>query len=177
MRISSSMNKAVIAILSIILLLGLFTVVFYAVVNYSLKSINEQMENMHRRQTIAENVHVTSEWIQIKPEKALEPMKLGQTVELLIKDYEHDIHKDDFGNIQLKDGTFIKPEVEIIDENGKVYQLEDVSRHGNLIGFRPNEEIHGTFSFPKNVTYKAIRIRSDKPFLCKQIIWYDYDLK
>lgn len=164
------MKKALIIISGVFLLVVVLVGGFYAFFIYSVK-------NMHKRQLVAENVQITSKWLEITPEKALEPTKLGQTVQLLIEGYEHDIHKNDFSNIQLKDGTYIKPEVEIVDENGKIYQLTDGERNGNLIGFYPDKKIHGTSSFPKDVNYKTIRIRSDKPFRIEKIYWNDYDLK
>jgi hypothetical protein len=161
---------AVIVILLFLLFCGLLVAGFYAFFMYSLN-------NKYRKQTIVEDIQVTSEWIEITPDEPLETTKLVQNVQLLIEGYEHDILKDDFGNIQLKNGTYINPEVEIVGENRKTYQLRDGQRSGDLIGFSPNKEIHGTSSFPMNIKYKSIRIRSDKPFICKKVIWNDYNLK
>lgn len=164
------MKKALIIILSVIFLIVILVSSFYALFMYS-------VIKMYKKQQVAENVQVTSEWFEITPEQPLKITKQVQSVQLLIEGYKHDVHKDDFGNIQLTDGTYINPEVEIVDENGKTYQLKDGRRSGDLIGFSPNKEIHGTPYFTKDVTYKTIRIRSDKTFICKKIIWYDYDLK
>lgn len=171
------MNKAFTVAIVILGLIGLFAIGYYAVFVSVEKAFENAMDSMHKRQQVAENVQITSEWLEIRPETALETTKKVQNIELLIEGYENDIHKNDCGNIQLEDGTYIKPEVEIVDENGKTYQLRDGQRGGNLIGFSPNKKIHGTHSFPKDVTYKTIRIRSDKPFLCKGVYWTDYDLK
>jgi len=164
------MKTAVIVILSVILLVGLFIGGFYAFFMYSLK-------NMHKQQTVAENVQVTTEWTEITSEQLLEPTKQVQKVQLLIEGYKHDIHKNDFENITLSDGKKIKPEIEIIDEAGKTYKLKDSERLGNLIGFSVDEKFHDSHSFPNDVKYKTIRIRSNVPFQCEKIIWYDYDLK
>ncbi len=170
------MKTEIIVILSILLLIGLFVGGFYAFFMYSLN-------NMHKKQTIAENVQVTSEWLEINPEKPLETTKRVQKIMLSIKGYEKSIGEvDDLKKIELSNGTEINPEIKLTDENGKVYQLKASSRHsiaedGVLIGFSLDREKHETHSFPKNVTYKTLRIRSDKPFQCKMIYWYDYDLK
>lgn len=164
------MKTAVIVILSVILLVVLLVGGFYAFFMYSLK-------NMHKKTIVAENAQITSEWLEIKPEKPLETAKLVQNVQLLIEGYKSDIQNSDFGDITLSDGTRINPEIEIVDENGKVYKLKDSHRIGNLIGFSVDEKFHGSHSFPKDVKYKTIRIRSDKPFQCEKVIWYDYDLK
>ena len=172
------MKKALIIIIgSVSFLIAVLLFGFYAFFAYSVKTINNSVETMHKKQIVAENVQITSEWLEIKAETPLKITKRVQNIELLIEGYEHDINKNDFGNIQLKDGTFVNPEVQIVDENGKTYQLKYSQRSGDLIGFSLNEKIHGTHSFPKEVTYKSIRIRSDNPFLCKKIIWHDYDVK
>lgn len=104
------MKKAVTAILSIILLIGFFAAGFYSVVHYSLEKIHVQMENKHRQQTIAENVHITSDWIEIKPAKPLETTKIAQEIQVLIEGYKHEIRKNDFGTIQIEVGAYIKPQ-------------------------------------------------------------------
>jgi hypothetical protein len=163
--------KTTLIVISVVLFLAIVLVLGgYAFFNYSLQA-------MHRKQTIAEHVVISSDWQEIKPAEPLEIKKQVQAVMLSIEGYESDIGNNDFGNIKLADGTKVNPEIQIVDENGKVYQLRDGKRVGNNIGFSVDKEIHGTYAFPKDVTYKAIRIRSDKPFKCSLIYWYDHDLK
>lgn len=141
---------------------------FFAYLNHSMKAA---LEAMHRKEIVAENILITSDWLEITPKNPLEVTKLVQEIVLSIENYENDIHTNDFRNIKLADGTAINPEVQIVDENGKIYQLRDGTRLGNLVGFTPNQ------GFPRKVTFKTVRIRSDKSFRCKKIYWYDYDLK
>ena len=176
------MNKKAFTAATVILgLIGVSTVVFFIVVIYFDKidqTIGKYIiSSMHKKQTIAENVQVTTEWTEITSEQLLEPTKQVQKVQLLIKNYKDDIQNPDYGNIMLSDGTKVKPEIEIIDENGKVYKLKDGSRNGDSIGFSVDKKSHGSYSFPKDVKYKTIRIRSDEPFQCEKIIWYDHDMK
>jgi len=133
--------------------------------------------SMHRYQTVAENIEVTSDWFEIKPKKPLEATKIGQEIRLLINGYEYDLYKNDFGNIQLKNGNYINPKIEIVDQNGKTYELEDSSRNGEYIGFSLKESILGIDDFPDGVKFTVVRIRSDDPFLCNEIVWHDYDMK
>lgn len=170
------MNKKFIAATVILGLIILFVAGFYVIPVFIDKAFEKAMNSMHKKQIVAENVQITNEWTEITSEKPLEPTKLVQEVQLLIKGYKSDIGKPDFGNITLTDGTKIKPEVEIVDENGKSYQLKDGHRVDNFVGFSVDDKIHGSSEFPKNVSYKIILIRSDKPFL-RKIIWYDYDMK
>lgn len=164
------MKKALIIILGGLSLIAIFVFGSYAFFVYSIKA-------MHKKQTIAENTQITSDWQEITPEQSLKSIKQVQRVMLSIEGYENDLGKNDFGNIKLANGTNINPEIQIIDENGKIYQLKDGGRLGNDVGFLPIEKADGIHQFPKNVSYKTVRIRSDQPFRCKKIYWYDYDLK
>jgi hypothetical protein len=163
--------KTVLIITSIIIVLtGLFMAGIYAFITYKLKTKN-------RKQIIAENIEINSVWLEISFEKPLEPNKQVQKILLAIENFE-DRHDDFFSiMIKLQDGTIINPEIEIVDETGKTYRLKVASIHGNAVGFSPNENLHGTYKFPKDAVYKTVRIRSDNPFFCKMIYWYDYDLK
>lgn len=171
------MNKPFVAAAVILGLIGLFAVAYFAVPVFVDKAFEKAMNSMHKKQIVAENVQITNEWTEINSEKPLEPTNSIQAVQLLINGYEREVGSPDFGNITLTDGTKISPEVEIVDENGKSYQLKDGHRVGDFVGFSVDDKIHGSSKFPKNVSYKTIRIRSDKPFSCEKIIWYDYDLK
>lgn len=175
------MKNIYVAAFVILLLIGLFAIPFIGIFVYA-DEIDQAIgryitSSMHKKTIVAENAQITSEWLEIKPEKPLETTKLVQNVQLLIEGYKSDIQNSDFGDITLTDGRKIKPEIEIVDENGKVYKLKDSHRIGDLIGFSIDEKIHGSHSFPKDIKYKIIRIRSDESFQCKKVIWYDYDLK
>jgi hypothetical protein len=162
------------------IVLGIFLVVVILVSGYFALFLYS-VYNLSEKQKIAENTQITREWLEITPKKPLKANRQVQKVLLSIKDYEETI-SDSLEEIELENGTIIKPEIEIIDENGKIYHLKKSSRlqsseFGMLIGFSLDEEKHQLESLPQNLTYRSIRIRSDKPFYCKKIIWYDYDLK
>ena len=164
------MKTALIVILGGLVIAAVLVFVGNAYIKYSLRA-------MHRRETLAENVRVNSDWQEIRFEEPLKGEKQVQKVMLSIDGYEHNLHDNDFGKIRLTDGTFVNPEIQIVDENDKIYQLRDGTRLGNSVGFSPDQEIHGTYEFPRDVAYKSVKIRSDKPFQCSRIYWYDHDLK
>lgn len=171
-------NKALTAVTVILGLIGLFAIGYFAVLGFAEKAIEKAMNSRHKKQFVAENVRINSEWTEITPDKLLEPEKQVQNIQLLIEGYKFDIHNPDFGDITLSDGTKTTPELEIVDENGKIYKLKESSRAGDLIGFSVDDKIHDSPAFPKNVKYKTIRIRSDDvSFRCKKIIWHDFDMK
>lgn len=164
------MKKALIIVLVCFSLTAIFVFGSYAFLAYSVKA-------MHKKQTIAEDAQITSDWQEITPEQPLKSTKQVQKIMLSIEGFENDLEKPDFENIKLADGTTISPEIQIVDENGKVYQLKHSAKLGNDVGFSPIEKVDGNHQFPKNVSFKTVKIRSDKPFRCEKIYWYDYDLK
>ena len=73
--------------------------------------------------------------------------------------------------IRLPDGSLTIPEIQLIDSDGNAHKLE-------YSGFRGDELIR--FALPEQSTikeYRGIRIRSDKPINCKEIIWSCFNLK
>lgn len=164
------MKKALIIFSACLSITAIFIFGSYAFFVYSVKA-------MHKKQTIAENIQITADWQEITPEQPLKPTKQVQRIMLSIEGYESKIERNDFGNIKLADGKNINPEIQIVDENGKVYKLKNSSRLGNDVGFSPIEENGENFQLPRDLSYKIVKIRSDKPFRCKKIYWYDYDLK
>jgi hypothetical protein len=156
------MNKKAFAAAAIVLgLIGLFAVGFYAVV-YSIKAFEESVNSNHKEQIVAKNVQITDEWTEITPIQLLESTNQFQAILLSTECFNE---------------TEINPEIEIIDENGKVYRLKGGSRLNSHFKFSLDEKLHGFDSFPRDVKYRTIRIRSDKTFKCEKIIWYDYTLK
>lgn len=83
----------------------------------------------------------------------------------------------------LEDGTIIKPEIQIIDQENKTYDLEGgqcfaspdtdsdlwtVSAIG--FSFQEDQKCNGKL-------FTEVRIRNDKPFECLQMYWYDHNPK
>jgi hypothetical protein len=126
----------------------------------------------HKKQTLAENIQVSSEWTEITPEKPLQGTEQIQRVMLSIEDYESMSDDSDAGNIKLKNGTEINPEIQIVDENGKVYELRAIGLRNGDVVFSLEKGL-----LPRDVTYKNVGIRSDKPFPAREIYWYDYSFK
>jgi hypothetical protein len=125
-------------------------------------------------QTLARNFDVTNEWKEIridppvKPEyrhQALDLRPVGFTVDRTGKDSE----------IRLPDGTVVEPVVEIYDEHGNMFPLHKggfTMGRNDYVDFTP-----GTGILPSNGSYVYLRIRSDIPFVCDEILWIDYDPK
>lgn len=121
-------------------------------------------------------ITISSEWLEITPK---EPLRAERVVQYLYiyttKPFEPDNRS---WGIRLADGSVVVPEVELVDQQGNIYNLkassfslEDPTRANVIsgIGFSALEEL------PKDKVYRAVRIRSDQPIQCSKIIWRCYD--
>ena len=152
------MNKPLIAVLIVI---GV-VVLSFAIAIYSITDTNR---------VIAENVTVSSNWLEIRPSPPLVVSKQSQYISLDVEGvrrdnpYTYTDPKDAF-KIELLDGTFVTPEIQVVDEYGNVFKLDDWMEDYTGKGFTPESK------FPRDRVYSLIRIRTDKPIHCKRIIWH-----
>jgi hypothetical protein len=145
------------------------------------------LKKMHIRREIAKDVLISSDWTVIKPRSPLKIRKRFQEILLLLENCQQNILKNR-ENLIFSDETVINSSkqitVEILDEDGNKYNLKSGKYTiGNF------DEENGRVSvssagfkslkvgLPKNKTFKEVRIRSEKPFQCKTVIWHDYDMK
>lgn len=161
----------------ILILLANASLLYFGLVGLFWYSIS----NMYIVQPLAQNVQVTSEWKEIEINPSLNIKKQVQKISLKIDDYESKTNDNSFQIIKLKDGTILNPEIILIDENNKKYRLKDCCRTysgstTNSAEFGFDQKSNGLDSLPKDVKYKAVFIKSDKPFKC-DITWIDNDLK
>ena len=146
--------------------IGVLALGFYAYFNYSIKA-------MYISQTLAKDIEITSDKVEIIAETPLKAKKQIQEIALSIDGYKPDISNHD-STIKLNNGTVIEPKIELVDENNDVHQLKVIGQSFNadgvLVRFREINEPS------KHISYKAVRISSYKPFRC-DVYWKDYDLK
>lgn len=153
-------------IVSILIGLGCLFILFGSVVAYifyDASAIN---------QTVATDVSITSEWIELASDSSIKPEKQVQEVVFVIDGYKTDFRDNSF-QIKLPNGTVVNPEVQIFDENGNAYELMHSGFTNNDITFTP--KTNGGFLKDRN--YSKLRIRSDKPFQVSRIIWRNRNLK
>lgn len=77
--------------------------------------------------------------------------------------------------LRLPDGTVVRPEVQLVDQYGGVYQLTvgELGQTGISFNFRDpvsHEEI-----LPTDRTYQAVRIRSSTPIKFSGVVWRCYN--
>lgn len=162
------MKKILISIGIVISVIFLFGISLYAFFWISVLQ-------MYITKPIAKDVEVNSEWQRIEIKSPLQIKKQVQKISLRVDGYEQKVDSD-FHVIELSDGTILRPEIRIIDENNKEYQLKGCCRTGDSVEFNLDQKITGIESLPKDAKYKAVMIKSDIPFKC-DITWIDNDLK
>lgn len=123
---------------------------------------------------LAKNANVTPEWTEIDVKPAVRAEHRYQSISLTIANIAWEAKLD--GMIHLEDGTMLRPELELIDENGSVQPLTlsgFTRKYGVAANYRATE---GTLGFAKDRKFVKLRIKSDIPFASK-IAWKDYDPK
>jgi hypothetical protein len=162
------MKKAL--IITIGLIFGIFMVVLglFEYAMYRLKPVWD---------VVAVDIDVTQEWQDFSPAKPLRIRRQTQRVDLNIVGYKFDLGEQLPWKVTLQDGTVVNPEVQVIDEYGNTFEMQDSTRVGDTVGLTPARRTEGATTFPNDRTYTKVRIRSDVPFRCSSIVWTNKDLK
>ena len=127
-------------------------------------------------QRLAKNLNVTSEWTEIKIDPPVEPEYRHQAIYLRPVGFVVDRGAKDF-KIRLPEGAVVEPEVEIYDEHNNVFHLHKsgfTMGRNDYVDFTLGTSSNNYMTFPTNRTYVYLRIRSDIPFVCDEILWIDY---
>jgi hypothetical protein len=113
--------------------------------------------------TIKGETTLTPEWMQINLDKPLKPERDVQVIMLYLE--EPYIGDFEAKAVRLPDGTLVQPEVQLLDTAGKTYALKYYGFFGRqLILFTLSDQLMGR-------EYSTVRVRSDKPIRCKEIVW------
>src|SRR6266403_2106343 len=76
-------------------------------------------------QGVTGQVSISSEWTEIVPKK---PLRVESQIQMIVLDLDKslDLERDGWG-IVSSDGSVVTPEVELIDQEGNVFRLEQPS--------------------------------------------------
>ncbi|SRR6266478_3794943 len=120
-------------------------------------------------QTIRHDVTLASEWTEITPEKPLKPERQQQEIVLyLAEPFSGDFEAK---GVRLPDGSIVHPEIQLVDASGRIYDLKYYGFRGHeLIRFTLKDQLNGK-------EFRTVRIRSEKPIHCKEVIWSYFDWK
>ena len=112
-------------------------------------------------------ITLSSEWIEITPDKPLKPEREYQQIVLSLS--EPFLGDFEAKGVRLLDGSIITPQVQLVDQNGDTFDL----KYGGFRG-RMNIYYSNFDQLPKDREYRTVRIRSEKPINCKRILWSCY---
>jgi hypothetical protein len=76
----------------------------------------------------------------------------------------------------LPDGSITTPEVQLIDQEGKIYPLSEPSEWFSPSTGVRYREFSAPEALPKDRVFRAVRIRADKPVFCQRVFWRCYNL-
>ncbi len=77
----------------------------------------------------------------------------------------------------MADGSLAQPEVELVDEFGKVYNLSQESMGEDGIAFGLFDPASHLENLPRDRTFPTVRIRSALPIECSMIQWTAYNFR
>jgi hypothetical protein len=72
-------------------------------------------------------------------------------------------------SIQLSDGSLARVTVALFSEDGKTFISTILGNAGGMLNARFEPEI------PKDTSIKKVKITSDVPLVCTQVVWYDFN--
>jgi hypothetical protein len=118
-------------------------------------------------------VTISSEWLEITPTEMLKPERDVSVLFLQVSSpYALDFEKN---GIRLPDSSVAIPEVKLIDQDKKEYDLRVIYMGETGIGFeRASIDLH-PIGLPKDKVFPKVRIRCSKPVECSKIIWRNYN--
>jgi hypothetical protein len=121
---------------------------------------------------IAGPTTVSSEWLEIIPTK---PLRVERQIQMIVLDLDKTIKLErDGSGLVLPDGSVVTPQVQLVGDDGKAYDLDHPSSWSN-------PSTGATFAefslpeLPKDRAYHQVRIRADKPVRCNRIFWRNYN--
>lgn len=130
--------------------------------------------NPYLDREISGPVTTSTEWLEIRLSKPLRPERHVQEIDVKFAepyDYDHRTRE-----IRFQDGSPLIVEVQLVDQYGNVFELNKVTALGRT-GISRGMRDPSTWQeiLPKDRTYQAVRIRSNKPIEVSKIIWRSYN--
>ena len=126
-------------------------------------------------QTLATQIEVSNEWIEIIPDPPLTKTRQVQEIDLELADFKRDVNdRLPWGQVRLADGKIISPEIEAYDEFENKYEFRHTGytmSKRDLVSYTPVGGLR------ENARLTKLRIRSDEPFICERLFWRNRNLK
>ncbi len=156
----------------ILLVVGFVCMISVAFFSFSKFGEIYRLFNPYLDQEIAGTTIVSSEWSEIVPKK---PLKVERQIQVIVLDLDKSIRLErDGSGLVLPDGSVVTPQVQLLGDDGKTYDLNHPSSWSN-----PSTGVtYAEFSLPelpKDRAYSKVRIRADKAVRCRRIFWRNYN--
>jgi len=116
---------------------------------------------------------ISNNWLEITPQI---PLRAKRVVQQVVAYVDKPVTKDrDSFELVFPDGSRVTPEVEVIDDDGKIYKLTDASSITTPKSSEAFQRGFGAWQLPNDKVYRKVRIRSSKPFMISKLVWRCYD--
>src|SRR6266478_7291487 len=118
-------------------------------------------------------VSLGNEWLEVVPQR---PLKCERYVTEVVIWFAREYTTCGCcpGGIKFPDGTTVTPQVQLVSEDNELFELTEagLSDTGMSLGKR---DVNRDPALPRNKSFVKVRIRSDKPIECRQIVWRNYN--
>jgi hypothetical protein len=135
--------------------------------------------NPYLDREIAGPVVIPTEWLEVAPQEPLRPQRQIQD---LVLELDGSVKAPKYGEkgyhcwgVVLQDGSIATLEAQIVDDGGKVYELNAPSFIIDPSGSRPLLRKFSRIGLPTDKIFRKVRIRSSCPVTCKRILWRCYN--
>lgn len=125
------------------------------------------------RQNLAKNIEISPEWTDIPIDPPVTPIRMSQHIFIYVDGMSATIDRNGV-YMKLKDGSDVKPQIEMVDESGTVYPMDSWSLLNSDPGVAFRNELDDEIAGKR---FKTLRIRSDIPFKASKLEWMDMHLK
>jgi len=113
-------------------------------------------------------VDISSEWQEVVPLRPLRCERRNQEIQLY-SSTPHSASIHPLG-IVLPNGKVAKPEVQLVGEDGKIYELSDLSLLGDAV-------VLSSKALPRSFNFGKVRIRSNEPLQLSQVRFSCYNFE
>lgn len=129
-------------------------------------------------QVVAEKISVAGAWVDVTPPRPLKAVGRSQYLSITVEGAERQSARVEApgterhrpGEVRLADGTVTVPEIQLIAEGGRTYDLTPVSQDYAGIAFSPSPDTQADFE--RAAPFKLVRVRSDAPILISKMTWH-----
>lgn len=123
-------------------------------------------------QELAGTTTTGSQWLEIVPKS---PLRVERQRHMIALDLDRSINAEREGSgLVLPDGSIVRPQVELVGQDGTIYELNKpsffLSNTGEILAYFSGSDL------PSDKAYIKVRIRSDRPVRCNRIFWRNYNL-